>query len=215
MARNSWIGLALMMTAATAMAQQRQARIEVKHYRIEAEVDPRMRTLSAKVLVEFVPQDEYTTSADFELNNALNSLRCRMKPAPGLRYALVAELLGERELRPAAGKGQTGQPGFRIQRRLTGRKTLRVRIKLPRSSRLRLPAVSGAVVSGGRLQHQPAHDGHAHHSAFALQGDRSWNRAPGDAGRRQVAYSFQFTQPAFPAAWRLCRATRCKPPPRA
>ena len=72
MARNSWIGLALMMTAAAAMAQQRQARIEVQHYRIEAEVDPRLRTLSAKALVQFVPQDEFTTSADFELNNALN-----------------------------------------------------------------------------------------------------------------------------------------------
>ena len=72
MARNTWIGLAFLMTAAAASAQQRQPRIEVEHYQIDAEVNPRMQTLAAKVLVRFVPQDEYTTSAEFELNNALN-----------------------------------------------------------------------------------------------------------------------------------------------
>jgi tetratricopeptide (TPR) repeat protein len=60
------------VTAAVAPAQQRQARIEVQHYQIDAEVNPRTQTLAAKVLVRFVPQDDYTQSADFELNNALN-----------------------------------------------------------------------------------------------------------------------------------------------
>lgn len=72
MVRNYWIGLAVLMAAAAASAQQRQPRIEVEHYQIDAEVNPRTQTLAAKALVRFVPQDDYTSSAEFELNNALN-----------------------------------------------------------------------------------------------------------------------------------------------
>ncbi len=71
MARKTWIGLALLMTAA-APAQQRQSRIDVEHYQIDAEVNPRTQSLTAKVQVRFVPQEDYTSSVEFELNNALN-----------------------------------------------------------------------------------------------------------------------------------------------
>ncbi len=72
MARNTWIGLALLMTAAAATAQQRQSRIDVQHYQIDAEINPRTQSLTAKVQVRFVPLEDYTSSAEFELNNALN-----------------------------------------------------------------------------------------------------------------------------------------------
>jgi hypothetical protein len=72
MARKFCMALALLSAAAVAPAQQqRQARIDVSRYTIEAEINPRAQTLSAKVRVQFVPQDDTSTAA-FELNNALN-----------------------------------------------------------------------------------------------------------------------------------------------
>lgn len=71
MARTFWMALALFGTAAAASAQQRPPRVDVRQYTIEAEVNPRAQTLSAKVRVDFIPQDE-TSTAVFELNNALN-----------------------------------------------------------------------------------------------------------------------------------------------
>ncbi len=71
MARNYWIALAFLGAAAIASAQQRQPRIDVQKYTIDAEINPRAQTLNATARVEFVP-DEDTSSAAFELNNALN-----------------------------------------------------------------------------------------------------------------------------------------------
>ncbi|HXN46642.1 MAG TPA: M1 family aminopeptidase [Bryobacteraceae bacterium] len=71
MARKLSLALALVGAAAVASAQQRPSRIDVQHYGIEAEVNPRMQTIRAKAQVEFVPQDE-TSTATFELNNALD-----------------------------------------------------------------------------------------------------------------------------------------------
>jgi tetratricopeptide (TPR) repeat protein len=55
-----------------AQAQERQTRLDVEHYLIEAEVNPHTQSLTANVEVQFVPLDDYTSSASFELNNALN-----------------------------------------------------------------------------------------------------------------------------------------------
>jgi aminopeptidase N len=71
MARKLSWALALLSAAAVSPAQQRPVRIDVQHYGIDAEVNPRMQTLRAKAQVEFVPQDE-TSTATFELNNALD-----------------------------------------------------------------------------------------------------------------------------------------------
>ena len=71
MARKFSIVFALLSVAAAASAQQRPTRIRVQHYSIDAEVNPRMQTLTAKAAVRFVPQEE-TSSAAFELNNALD-----------------------------------------------------------------------------------------------------------------------------------------------
>ncbi|MGE5648512.1 MAG: M1 family aminopeptidase [Acidobacteriota bacterium] len=71
MARKFRMALVLAGVAAAASAQQRQPRIDVQHYAIEADLDPRAQTIKAKVQVQFVPQDETSTAA-FELNNALN-----------------------------------------------------------------------------------------------------------------------------------------------
>ncbi|MEO7145210.1 MAG: M1 family aminopeptidase, partial [Bryobacteraceae bacterium] len=49
----------------------RQPRINVTHYSIDAEINPRTQSLAAKSEVDFTALDD-ATSASFELNNALN-----------------------------------------------------------------------------------------------------------------------------------------------
>lgn len=52
-----------------------RARIDVQHYVINADVNPRTQALSANVQVRLVPLDDNITTASFELNNALNVSR--------------------------------------------------------------------------------------------------------------------------------------------
>lgn len=56
------------------LAQERRARIDVEHYKIDAEINPRTQTVAATVQVRFVTLDN-TSAASFELNNALNVSR--------------------------------------------------------------------------------------------------------------------------------------------
>jgi aminopeptidase N len=73
MFRNFCIGLALVGAAASlASAQERRSRINVEHYVINAEIQPRTQSLNGVVAVRFVPVDDNINSATFELNNALN-----------------------------------------------------------------------------------------------------------------------------------------------
>jgi tetratricopeptide (TPR) repeat protein len=72
MFRNFWIGMVVLAAASIAPAQERRSRIDVERYVIDAEVRPQTQTLSATAKVQFVPADDNTTSAVFELNNALN-----------------------------------------------------------------------------------------------------------------------------------------------
>lgn len=66
---------ALVAAALPAAAQERQRTpMDVEHYKIEAEIEPAVQSLSAKVEVRFVPGDRMS-SAVFELNNALNVVR--------------------------------------------------------------------------------------------------------------------------------------------
>lgn len=53
-------------------AQRRAPRIDVEHYVINAEINPRTQDLEATVEVRFLPVDEETRSVTFELHNELN-----------------------------------------------------------------------------------------------------------------------------------------------
>jgi hypothetical protein len=66
----------LLFAADSIPAQDRRpmSRIDVRHYTIEADVNPRTQSVAANVQVQFVPLDD-VTSASFELNNALNLSR--------------------------------------------------------------------------------------------------------------------------------------------
>src|SRR5437016_12801213 len=73
MFRNLWIGLTVAaVTGSLGSAQERRSRIDVEHYVINAEVQPRTQSLNGVVTVRFVPVDDNISSANFELNNALS-----------------------------------------------------------------------------------------------------------------------------------------------
>ena len=65
----------LLAGSVRASAQERRNRIRVVAYAIDAEVSPNTQSLSAKATVQFVPLDDNSTAATFELNNALNVSR--------------------------------------------------------------------------------------------------------------------------------------------
>jgi tetratricopeptide (TPR) repeat protein len=60
----------LVASAGAIHAQERKSRIDVEHYRIDAEVNPRTQSVTATVAVRFMPLEDNTYSAAFELNNA-------------------------------------------------------------------------------------------------------------------------------------------------
>jgi tetratricopeptide (TPR) repeat protein len=69
--------IGLVAGVSTLGAQERRAgpRIDVQDYTIEADVSPNTSTIAAKATVRFIPLDDNLTSANFELNNALNVSR--------------------------------------------------------------------------------------------------------------------------------------------
>jgi aminopeptidase N len=75
MAGKLWIAALAAAAVCGSLAQQRAARIDVQHYVIDAEINPRTQTLRASALVRFVALDDGVSSATFELNNALNLAR--------------------------------------------------------------------------------------------------------------------------------------------
>ena len=68
------VGLLACMVSFAGSAEDRAPRshINVDHYTIDADVNPRTQALTANVQVRFVPAEDNLTSAAFELNNALN-----------------------------------------------------------------------------------------------------------------------------------------------
>jgi hypothetical protein len=59
------------------MAEDRspKTRINVDHYLIEADINPRTQSLTANVQIQFLPVDDNVMSVTFELNNAMNVTR--------------------------------------------------------------------------------------------------------------------------------------------
>ena len=64
--------LCLALPAALRGQEQRRSSIDVDHYKIEAQIDIERQSLLATAAVTFVPQDSGSSSATFELHNALS-----------------------------------------------------------------------------------------------------------------------------------------------
>ena len=66
-------GALAVLAAGTGMAQQdRRSQIDVDHYTIDADINLRTQSITAKATVKFVPLDDRTQYAQFELNGSLN-----------------------------------------------------------------------------------------------------------------------------------------------
>lgn len=63
---------ALALAAPGGMAQDRRSRLDVDHYKIDADINLKAQSITAKVAVKFVPLDDKTQYATFDLNGALN-----------------------------------------------------------------------------------------------------------------------------------------------
>lgn len=59
-----------MAASGLAQTQDRQARVQVQKYTIDAEINPRTQSISATAKIDFMPLDN-TNAANFELNSAL------------------------------------------------------------------------------------------------------------------------------------------------
>lgn len=73
-----FLTFAILFAAAFAQGQERQAaagRIDIDHYKIDAEINPRTQSISATVEVHFTSLDSNVSNVAFELNNALNVTR--------------------------------------------------------------------------------------------------------------------------------------------
>src|SRR5262249_30122136 len=62
----------LLLLTGLVHAQERRSRLDVESYTIDADINQRTQSLAAKAAVRFIPLDDNTSSAAFELNNALN-----------------------------------------------------------------------------------------------------------------------------------------------
>ncbi|MCL4854895.1 MAG: hypothetical protein KJZ78_26340, partial [Bryobacteraceae bacterium] len=71
MTRACFVGLVALM-ASIAPAQDTRPGIDIRHYKIDAEINPNTQSIKAVVQVQFVAVDQGLSSAVFELNNAMN-----------------------------------------------------------------------------------------------------------------------------------------------
>ncbi len=69
------VSCALAGLGATGRAQERRARIDVEHYQIDAEINPRTQALAAVAQVRFLPLEDNISNVTFELHNGLNVSR--------------------------------------------------------------------------------------------------------------------------------------------
>ncbi len=119
------VGLALAISlAGPAFAQDRDkaARIDVGHYAIRAEINPRTQTLTASVTLGFTALEDETSSLSFELNNALNV----SKVVDGQGREISAsrnpqDFTLRLNLPEPMKKGQTGALTFTYDGRLSGK----------------------------------------------------------------------------------------------
>jgi tetratricopeptide (TPR) repeat protein len=191
------------MAATAASAQQRQPRIEVEHYQIDAEVNPRTQTLAAKTTVLFVPQDDYTSSADFELNNALNVAKVeddsgQQLSATRSQQNFTVTLSFPRPLT----KGKPTSVVFQYDGRLTGNEDSPVfGIKFaaihPDTSYLLYPARWFPVAG---------YSANRYTADLRITVPSGYKVISAGLGRQEqlagdkLLYTFQFTQPAFPGS---------------
>ncbi len=114
--------LCVVFTQGVVYAQQerRASRIDVEHYTIDAEINPRTQALTATVQMRFTPLED-ATSLQFEFNNALSVPRITDDSGRTLQASRAAENSQIRlSLPDALPKGKSSTLTFTYDGRLTG-----------------------------------------------------------------------------------------------
>ena len=205
-ARRGGIFFSLVLaTVAAGSAQERRtsSRIDVQHYTIQAEVNPRTESINATVEVRYTAVDDSVSSPAFELNNALNLGRVvdgggqqvaasRNQQDSSVRLSLPA---------PVA-KGKEGRLTFAYEGRLTGNEDSPVfGIKFaaihPDFGFLLYPARWFPVndYTTDRFSADLRITVPAGYRVVASGNERA-DRAAGD----KMVYNFQFQRPSFPGS---------------
>jgi hypothetical protein len=75
MFRNFRFAAALLALVALAPAQERRSRIDVEHYVIDADINQRTQSLTAKAQVRFVPLEDNTNSTTRSTSRKLPTIK--------------------------------------------------------------------------------------------------------------------------------------------
>jgi len=207
MIRTLWAVLALAAVPICVWSQQRRPRIDVQHYRIEAAINPQERSLTARVEVRFVPQDEIS-SAVFELNNALNVSKVEDGQGRPVAASRSHQDFTERLTFPdRLAKGQPAAAVFYYDGRLSGEEESPVfGIKFaaiqPDYAFLMYPArwfpVSGYTTDRFTAEMKITVPAGFRVLAAGLE-------KPAEAASGKAAFLFEFTQPSFPGSVAVVR----------
>jgi aminopeptidase N len=206
---SKWLGVIALVCVSASFGQERKApRIDVQQYTINAEVNPRTQSLTANVEVQFAAVDDNVTTANFELNNALNLSRVvddagRQIPASRNQQDFSVRL----NLPAPVAKGQQGKLTFSYDGRLSGTEESPVYgIKFAS-----LQNDFGYLMYPARWF--PVNDYTADRFAADLRitvpaGYRvigSGMERTDQVGGDKVVYTFRFTQPSFPGSIAIVR----------
>ena len=205
-------GLLLLAGSVRASAQERRNRIRVVAYAIDAEVSPNTQSLSAKATVQFVPLDDNSTAATFELNNALNVSRVvdaagKQIPASRNQQDFTVRLNFEAPL----AKGRPVSVTFYYDGRLSGQEDSPVYgIKFaaihPDFAFLMYPA-RWFPVSGYTTDRFPANVRVTVPMGYTVVASGLDTRtATGD----KTAYEFKFERPSFPGSFAVVKGNPVK-----
>lgn len=195
------LALALVSTAALPQTERR-SRIRVDHYTIDAEIQPATQALIATAEVRFVPLDNNTSSATFELNNALNVSKVVDGKGATIQDTRNTQNFTEKlAFDPPLAKGQPAIAKFIYEGRLSGSEDSPVYgIKFaaihPDYAFLLYPArwfpISGYTTDRFTADmHITVPNGYQ-----VLGSGIDSHQAAGD----KMVYSFSFTEPSFPGS---------------
>jgi tetratricopeptide (TPR) repeat protein len=205
-------GLLLVMLAAS--GQERRNRIRVIAYAIDAEVNPDTQTLTAKSTVQFIPVDDNTISATFELNNALNVSRVvdgqgKQIPASRNQQDFTVRLNFDQPLP----KGQPATVTFFYDGRLSGQEDspvygIRLAAIHPDFAYFLYPS-RWFPVSGYTSDRFAANIRVTVPSGYTVVASGLDTRS---AAGNKTAYEFKFERPSFPGSFAVVKGDPVKVP---
>jgi len=195
--------LALEQLLAAQERGNKAGRIDVDHYAIDAEINPRTQTLTANVKIRLIALDSDVSSASFELNSALNVSRVVDESGRQISASRSGQDMGVRLSFPAPlAKGKATTVTFTYDGRLTGQEESPVfGIKFAAIQNdlayLMYPA-RWFPVNGYSVDRFTSDLHITVPSGYQVIASGLGTSQP--AGGGKTAFNFQYTKPSFPAS---------------